>query len=398
MMRSIYFSLLGVLLVFFANFLVPSLSNGFPSGINTSWRAVWENGHAEEVYRFRYHNAEFRRRPLVLEFQRWAFEKLRLPFQFSFNLLNYLALLACLMLLPGLAARLNAEPANGIGVQAAFLLSFPIMFAFYGSIFTHDDFLQYLFLSLAFIGLFEGYTIPAAVAFLLACIARETSFIFLPLIAWKWCRTGPRWGSALIWLLAVALYFVFLRAYLDEQLIRDSREFLLQRRFYAWQDNFGTFQAFRESTTVMVLLMGIPLLLLRGKIRREPPGSDRGRLVQMAVAMILVNGVIVAVAGLLREARLLFLPLIVAGPLLAAEFQATYRFLLHRLRQPRFKVEGVNLMVSLALAFFWYTPTVVGTGYIFKIYAVCYLWVFGELLWRDLLVARGTPEHPAIRH
>jgi hypothetical protein len=79
-------------LVLLINGILPSQTNGFSKGINLSILRLYENENSKEVFTARYNDSEFRRRPLVLESQKWLFDNNILPYQASFNLINYIIL------------------------------------------------------------------------------------------------------------------------------------------------------------------------------------------------------------------------------------------------------------------------------------------------------------------
>lgn len=371
--KKIAISLVSTLFVFAINFLIPSQTNGFHQGINSSLRAVWDNPHAGEVFTIRYNHSEFGRRPVVLEFQQLMKKRFDLPYQFSFNLINYLSLFLFFAFLPKLSNVVNQERYEGISLQLFILFALPILFAYFPTINTYDDTVQYLFLTLFLIYLFEHRQLPAMIAFLLACISRETSLIYLAVIGgYLYLEGNFRIGKVALWIIPLMLYTIFLAWYVNPELLQDSKSFLVERRFYAWQQNFADFRTFRESTTILCLMLAFPLLLLRKKIKRDDIDNRSRRWEKLAVFFLLANAVLVSCSGLIREARLLFIPLLLAAPLIHTEIKAGCILIKKEWRQLTVRHYLLIIGWSALIAFGWYAPKTVGTGYLFKAYAFGY--------------------------
>jgi hypothetical protein len=97
-----------------------------------------------------------------------------------------------------LAALKLREPIRGTGVFLL-LTSYPILAAFIEPVHTWDDMWTYLFLTLTLSCLVRSRAVVGLVWFTLACLAREQSLIFLPVILY--CLLGgdrpKRWGRAI---------------------------------------------------------------------------------------------------------------------------------------------------------------------------------------------------------
>jgi hypothetical protein len=388
--QNIIISSICVLVVFFSNFIVPSQINGFPIGLNFALENCWENAFSENAFESRINDSEFSRRPFVLEFQKWMYNKLNLPYQFSFNLINFISLFLLFLILPKLSKTISEKVDLGIVLQFAFLFSLPIIFAFYGSICTYDDIVQYIFLSAFLILLFNNNHYPAALFFLLACIARETSFIFLIIILAHFYQK-PKWdySKILIWLMSVIAYVIFIFLYIEDSILKESKNFLLEKRFWAWTYNFKDFKTFRETTTILLTMTGIPIYLLLQKIKTEQNHKFK-YWSQISIIFILINAIIITLSGLVREARLLFVPLIFTLPLVSLEIKNAFLHLKKRWKLFEIKMEAIVLIGSLFIAFIWYSPKTVGTGYILKIYVFIYLLVFLEMIYSQYFKSKES--------
>ena len=388
--RNILTSGVCVLIVFLSNFFVPSQINGFPKSINLSFKNCWENPHAELVFESRYQNSEFRRRPFVLEFQNWTHKTFNLPYQFSFNLINFVGLFLLFLILPKLSKTISRKSNSGFILQLSFLFSLPILCAFYGSIFTYDDIVQYLLLSIFLIFLFKENHIVSALFFLLACIARETSLIYLLLVFfYLYNQNKLNYIKIIVWIMPLILYFTFIYFYLNESTLSASKAFLFEKRFSAWKTNFQDFKTLRETSTIMFVMLGFPSYFVINRIRKTQ-FSEGVFWSKFSLMFLSLNLIVVLISGLVRESRLLFVPLCFILPLVVQQLEKFSISLKKRFRQIDLKKEIIILFISALISFVWYSPSVVGTGYIFKMYVFVYLILFLELFYPSYLAHENT--------
>jgi hypothetical protein len=372
--------LICVSIVFLSNFLVPSGTNGFTPGFNLSIKRVWDTEHAEQVFESRYSNAEFRRKPMVLGFQKYMNQWLGMPYQFSFNLINYAGLFLFFLLIPALVKSISQSYSGSASIQYFFLLSFPVLFAFYGSISTYDDIIQYLLLVLFLIFLFKEQHVVAALFFLLACISRETSLLYFVVVsAFLWKSRAWMSAKSLLWISPLILYVVYVSYFLDKGVLEESVKFTMEKRFYAWRSNLQDFRTIRESITITFLMLGIPMFLSIKQYRMAKSEVTRFWS-RFSVGFILLNWALVFTTALIREARLLLIPLLVAIPMSKNSLQASIGMLKEEWRRFNVVRTGIILLISFLLSFIWFSTLTSGTGYIFKTYAFFYCVVFFELV------------------
>ncbi len=380
--RNVGVSLACTLVVFGVNFLVPSYTNGLYPGINLSFENVWSNENSALAFSRRCSYSEFKRRPFVLEFQRLLSGKMGLPYQFSFNLINYISLFFVFLMLPNLVHAVNKNLENAVSVQLVFLLSMPVIFAFFVSIATHDDIVQYLFLILFLTFLFQRRHITAGIFFTMACICRETSFIYSIIIIAFFLieRFEKKLLFGIIWLLPLAGYYFFISQYLTRDLLEASKNFLIEERFLAWQNNFSSLKNFRESTTILLFMTSGYLYLLYIKYQKEKDTRIR-KWCLVCIGFVLLNSLVVSISGLVREARLLFIPLVLVLPLVASEIRSAFNQLVNGSKKISLKhtlwVVGGSFLVSIL----WFSPKAVGTGYIYKAYSFIYFTILFELIY-----------------
>jgi len=380
-LQNVFLSFVFTIIVFGINFIVPSQINGFhENGFNLNFNNLINTSYAETIFNVRYDNPVFGRRPIILESQKFLNEYLNVPFQFSFNLLNFV-LLFCLFLILS-KCDFKTRKADPKILKFAFLFSIPILFAFFGSMCTYDDLGQYLFLLLFLIFLFKEKHLISIFFFVLACITRETSFIFyiviIPFLLFE-AKTNKA-IKIISWVLPIILYLGFLTLYLSNEHINESKDFLLNNRFYAWQSNFRDWNRFRESTTLLFIMLFPYLFLLRRKFLKET-SSEMKMWCKIASVLIIINAMIIVTSGLISEVRLLFIPLLFIIPFLQAELKEISIILLSNLNR---NIPWKSLILSGLIAFLWYQPKTQGTGYFYKIYVFIFLLiVFESILYKS---------------
>jgi len=368
------------LVVFVINAVLPSALNGFELLFTSGLYPLWENPVAQEVYEARQRLTEFRRRPLVLLFQQATFQYLGWPHQFSFNAINFVFLTGFFWVMPKLHLAMGQKPEDIPFLQLFLLTSISILFAYLSTICTYDDFVQYFLLASTLFFIHKMKMWHAGLAFFLACICRETSLLYLPILLFLSSKSQQFVTGVTILSTVVLLYVLFLILYLPESVIDDTITFTRTKRIYAWQENFQDWQRAREAITVMILTISIPCLLLFRMRQRLHANKD---MIRILLSFILINAIIVLAFTTAREARLFFLPLIFAAPYLARSFRESVSSVWLKLSTQKTIYTVIIASLSIGIAFFWYTPSTYGTGYVFRSYAVFY---FGFVLSEFILI------------
>lgn len=364
--KNILQSLTFTLVVFVVNFFIPSQINGFPrNGFNLDIANLYFSTNAEEIFNIRYNDPVFRSRPFILEIQKYLFDNFSFPFQFSFNLINFIFLFVLFLILPKLNLFNNNQ--KPINLRIIFLLSLPIIFAFFGSMGTYDDFPQYVFILLFLIFLFRENHFASVVFFILACIVRETSLLFyIVILSFLFLNsTSQKTIKLFIWLSPIIIYATFLNLYLDEEVIKSSKTFLTTKRFYAWQTNFLTLNKFRESTSILFVMVFPYLCLLYSKYKKKESNIVTKRWCKISAFFILTNTLIVSISGIISELRLLFIPLLFVLPFIQKEISCSFARLFKKFRLNHMILA---ILSSCIISLIWYSPRAVGTGYFFKLY------------------------------
>lgn len=373
LLRSILFATV----VFMASFSVPSLINGLPDKLSFSLQALWQNETSEKIFEFRSNHFEFSRRPIVLKFQSFMDDAFKIPKQFSFNLINFICLVLFFGFIPELSNIRDSNPKVEIYTQYFILSSFPIIFAYYPTIYVYDDIIQYLLLTLFLIGLFKQNLVLASFLFFFACLARETSFLYLPVFAaFLYQQKKPLLLVFSIISLPLISYILILFFRFESVQFDQARLFFLEERLFAWVNNFTPFNHFRESSTILIITVGPVFYLLMKALSRNKHDNRLTFWLISAMCLLIINTLIVSVSGLIREARLLFLPYIFALPFIKEEIAISLSVVKKHWKAISSINYAVFMILGFIFAFVWFIPKASGIGYLFKAYTFCFSIIF----------------------
>ncbi|MEL7118508.1 MAG: hypothetical protein AAFO07_03685 [Bacteroidota bacterium] len=348
--------------------------NGFPDWFNFSFQPLWDNALADQVFQGRKSFSEFSRRPFVLGFQHWTKTRFNWPYQFSFNLINGVALVAFFSLLPKLEYAFNPKLGQANKYILVYtLLHLPIIYVFFSLIYTYDDLVQYVLVIIALIYFQNNKLLLAVLAFSLACIARETSFLYLPLLLFlQYQKNGLGLSFLMLLILPLLSYVLFIHFYVDVEINNDSAIYLKEERFGHLKRNFLNWERTRETITVVITMLGMPTYLFWRSLRRH---KER-QLSKLAYALILTNAVVVLIGALAREARLLYLPLIFANAVYAVEIKDAFQEFYIRVRYGGILRKSMIISSSILISVFWYPQDI----YVMKLYFFFYFYVLFELM------------------
>lgn len=379
--QNIVISLLFCIIVFAVNFVIPSGINGFPkSGLNYKVNSIYENNVSEKVFWSRYNDSEFRRRPFVLELQKILYEQFQVPFQLSFNILNFIFLFLVFLILPYLGSILGSANEDSIYGQTFLLISMPVIFSFLANMCSYDDFIQYFLIICFLISYYLGFYYISILLLLLSCICRETSIVFFLIIIYnEYKNKGIRslFSTKIIVSISfiVISYLLYLKLYLPDYILVKSKNFLLEERLQAWKGNFGTKRKFSESVSIIFTQLSMITLLLTRKIRKSKD-LETEEWYKFLLVFLYFNCLIICFTGLVREARLIFLPMLLIIPLMQTEFKMIVQ-ILPKLIQRKSLIDNILVITfSFFIAFIFYKPFTNGTGIIYKLYMFIYLFVY----------------------
>ena len=340
----------------------------------------------------------FARRPLTT----WSVDAmagLGLPVKAAFIFLGFGLFLFAGLLIHRVAGQLGASPGEALIAQAAFHLSPTVLFAWFDPMYTYDEPIQYAALLIALLALLRGQHLAFILSFTVAVIARETSAILLPGLAWltrdQWRRSWPALVAPL------GLFALFAFWIIQHQGIADSTIADLGGRLGFFGFNFGTWSMAGESLSYLVLVLALPVFLLYRYGRSgKPSPQDRAQLQAFWVTLVL-NTLVVLVAAKAREARLFALPMILGWPLLGKAVLAeinragTPHSFLAFLRKPLWAAEFALKAAVLSYAVFalFSLSTGIEQDNLFHEYLIAELLAILICMYAD----RHRRDHPRLR-
>lgn len=319
----------------------------------------------------------------------------------SFTIINFTLLALAGLFIFVLAQKYHASPTESILTILLFFTSFPILFAFFRSIDSYDDPLQYVLLLAALYAIHRQKNIAVLILLLLATLARETTILAYPgiIICYFFYnkktltnfrkRLAPFIILGIIGALAIFTSTLILK---ERGLAGLEKKYLTEQRFTHWRYNFQNKTFAIESLAGLVAVLGLPLLIIARWYAAPRAPADKIYMRAIIITAVITIPVVLASARA-REARLFALPLLFWWPLFGSYLKMSARKYLW----PLFTRHLIYLALAIALAsgiflatFRFYHPTyAAGFERGFQLYVAVYsliivLFVFGFLIVKNL--------------
>lgn len=323
--------------------------------------ALAENGISEtyltEVVEYHESEPTFARRVVTTKSIRFLAAFLGLTLGMSFVLFNFTMLFLAGFTLCILALKVAKNVRFAFLSGLLFWLSFPILFAFFPTIYSYDDPAQYFFLALTFLAFVDEKYMWSAVFYTLSLFIRESGLILLPGIfvlanggfsLKNIKRSIEKWGPFLVLsLVFVAGLFAVQYGLQNQDLVQDSTN-----RFSALRFNFQDEQFAIETIFSFALVCLLATALFAYKIK--------SRWFKPFLVTLILNTLVVVFFTQARESRLFILPLFfwfpLAGEMLIQavnEMQLTWQ----KNKMRFLSVALFAAMFAAAASYFVYLPT-----------------------------------------
>ncbi len=314
----------------------------------------------------------FARRPLSTRLLRTLDHYTALSLGQAFVGLQFFLLFLCGPLLYYLA-RLCHQSENDAWLSVAlFYSSFSILFAFFPSLYTYDEPLQFLLLLLALVFWQKKKWASFAGVFTLALVTRETALLLLPGMAlwmlperlgskafWNWKNTAAL-VALVIPVLAYGLYWYWWNA-TTEWTPAEVQELASRWQLIAY--NFQNSQFAIESVCSMLLGWGVPTFTLFYIAKKIDFTETEKAWSKAFLLSLFLNSLLVFVATKARETRLFALPLLLLWPLAGRQLRLlisgwrTRRFSSPLSRNSFIVVILLLLFLALMIPLHLYRPT-----------------------------------------
>ncbi len=360
----IYIAGSGIVLLFLFNIIFPTVINGFiPANVLTSRNINFSFLTSTINYHITF--PPFAGRVATTTLIKIIHLLFHTDLAISFILVEFGLLFACVILVYILARNLRLSHKHALWSVGLFFGSYTILFAFFSSIYTYDDPLQYLFF---FLTLFALFSKRWWLVFLFLCgavITRETTVLLFPGLLFFLFdnRLGMgKLSKVSTWVKVLLLFTIptiigvggMISILFYKGLWSKRLAYVASTRFSFLSFNI-TNNAFALETLVLILfVVVVPLVVILYEGRGDTDLRHQ-RLLRASLITALINTPVVLFTARVREARLLALPFVFTWPLLGMYLPA----ILHRIRRT---------FVYMLKYWYWSIPVVIflfGVGYIF---------------------------------
>lgn len=360
------------------------------------------NGYLTYMVNYHKELPAFSRRPLTTFLIETTSQVSGLTIGHSFILVNYVLFFLSGLLLFSLSMHLTGHYWHSLLNIVVYFLGFSVLFAFFSPIYTYDEPMQYSLIFLGMWAFFKERWVLFVLSFTLAAIARETSLLLIPALAFFFMDIRSlksrismlKHGKKFVFiLLPIVLYAIYLVLFLRGKTIVALGETELANRFSCFVENFQTPKNAMESLASLVLALGAPLYLLWSCVKHNPLSLQQRKFADAFLFLAVVNSMVVLVLTFARETRLFALPLFFLWPLAGQLFTKEFSILLsYKLYYPCFR-KWHHLFLFLLFNFLNYILS-------FRIYESSYdpigeSHLFNEYLFVMLLV---ISTHFLLRH
>ncbi|MGC4022301.1 MAG: hypothetical protein QM734_10305 [Cyclobacteriaceae bacterium] len=337
--------------------------NGNSKNTSLKLESFWNNNVADRIYHDRTDFSEFAKRPITTGIQKILNVYLKIPFQFSFNLIVLTSLFFSCMILSRIAKKMDSSRQNYLAIYF-FILSCPILLGFLGPMHMYDEPVQFFLILLSMLMFIQKKELLAVIIFSIACVSRETSFLLLP----YFLINRELSAKQLLWFIPIIVYFLFFFLILDFNLRNQSIDFTTQTRFNFFKENFFDLKTSLVSLINAFLVIGLPLIVATRAYQEETKANRRQ--IKLFLVIVIVNTILVFITALAKEPRLFLLPLLLIWPMIPSFISKSIAEI-RELKLDRVKIIGY-ILISLILAFAIYQPAVGKIGFLFKSYLSIY--------------------------
>ena len=360
-----------IIAIFTVNFVLPSDLNGWFPGLNFSVSPITNDFLLAEDTEWRYNNSEFGRRPLTVNLMRWGHAVSGWSYNFLFLIVQGVAyVLTCLAIL---ATAKKVSPAASIGnTVLPFCLLFPNVFLFVAHAHTYDDLFQYFFLMLVIFYLINRHWFLATFFLTGACIVRETSLLYIPAFIYLTLkfRIAGLMSTLAASMMIIVVSFATVILYSGGPLIEKSLAVNTSHRWQNFHVNFGTWQNFSETLTLILFVLG-PFFYLCYRYGNTLLACQKKKvLLYSFLGLTVVNTSLVCITAYVREARLLVIPVLLILPVLPEIWTDATKKITNFIKTDFGLTDVVLILLGSGVFMSFYQPTVGGTGYAFKAYGV----------------------------
>jgi len=364
------------------HFSFPSLVNNLAQPYNLTTDPA-DDELMEKLVRLHSVHPAFVGRPLTT----WLISKTQAITDFafgqSFALVNFGLLFLVGLLIFYLAKQYGSTNKSSFLSLAIFYLSFSIIFAFFRSIDTWDEPLQYLFVLLSLVALHKKQFFFFSLSILGALVARETTLILFPAFLYLLLPRGYNFKKInfriFFLLIPLGCYCILLYYLFKQGVAPEAANYFLETRFTHLSFNFQSAIFAIESLVSMFAVLALPVLLAWRYWKSKKIDASQKKLLVAFLITVMINTPIVVLAARAREARLFALPLVFLWPLLGTFLLATIKKI--SLSWKSILISIIGIALAYLLAFQLFEPTHAAGFefgfqlYIFLLFSLLSIWI-----------------------
>lgn len=267
----------------------------------------------------------FARRPFTTNLTELVSKNTFLSIGESFVFVNFFFLLICGSTLFYLSnILLNNIQFSYISV-ILFYFSYTILFAFFPTIYSYDEPIQYFLIFISLIAVLNKKWILYILSFSLSLITRENGIFLLPSIALflftfhfkkEKIRSKNNLKNAFLLILPVAIYIGYLYSFILFTGGEEETKSELLDRLSLFNYNFQDQQFSIETLISLFLAVGFPLYILYWYTKENFLTSSEQKMVKSFLLCLIINSFLILTTARAREARLFALPLVFLWPIL----------------------------------------------------------------------------------
>ena len=280
------------------------------------------NDYLSSAVKYHKEQPTFSKRPLTTFFVENLSRRTNLNIGWAFTMVNFGFYFISGILLFYCSFLLGNNIKLSIISVILFFLSFTVLFAFFRSIYTYDEPIQYCFLFLSLIAVIKEKWILYIFAFSIALISRENSILLAPSIfvfLSNFKESKIRINKELIKKVAIQIspILIYLGFYLlmyFNKMEESANDIVSRTSLFKY--NFQNILFANETMVSLFLAVGIQILFLYFYMKTNQKSRYEKQLVYSFLLAFFINTIIVIMTARAREARLFALPLIFLWPLL----------------------------------------------------------------------------------
>lgn len=300
-----------------------------------------------------------------------------LPFVWSFLIVNFSLLFFNGTLIAKISKHFDFSSKQVKISLLFFYLGFSILFAFFRSIDTYDDLMQYFFLFGALLAFLKNKNFVGSTFFTASLLTRETGLLLIPGLFLIIKNRSTIYKFFTLIIPAIIFEIINLFIFYKLNLLNQSKNYLEDSRFAHLIYNFQNIHFSIETMVSAFLILAIPIYLIYKTNQRNLIEEGHSSLIKAGAISILINTPIVLISARAREARLFALPLIFLWPILGYYFDK----LKIKISFSRNYIYFIALLLIATLSVFIYTPTYSG-GFDYGYHSYLFLFIifFGILI------------------